>query len=302
MAEGDMEDFFSSLDLPRFVILALAGGATVIACQICIMLIAQHLTSWSSPRQQRPIICIILMVPVFAVDSYIGLLEMPGSEVGSTVLHSVKECYEAFVIAQFLVLMYGYMGVEKDKSAPLPDSMKGRKFHYSLPFSLFMGAEGDVDRRSLGFMSLWATQFVFIRPVLSVIICILELFNAYEPPLSWLFTLIFNVSVTVAVSALLMFYHTFHEELAPHNPFIKFLCIKGVVFFSFWQGMVVSGLAALGIIHEGHFPYTVTQVKEATQNFLICLEMLAFAFIFRKAFSSSEFELSRRQIEERKDK
>lgn len=37
----------------------------------------------------------------------------------------------------------------------------------------------------------------------------------------------------VAMYSLIMFYKTFRHELQPMKPLPKFLCIKGVVFFSF---------------------------------------------------------------------
>jgi hypothetical protein len=39
----------------------------------------------------------------------------------------------------------------------------------------------------------------------------------------------------MALYALVLFYHLFAKELAPHKPLAQFLCIKGIVFFSFWQ-------------------------------------------------------------------
>jgi Organic solute transporter Ostalpha len=39
------------------------------------------------------------------------------------------------------------------------------------------------------------------------------------------------------------------EPLAPYKPVPKFLCIKAVLFLSFWQGVVVAGLARLHLIH-----------------------------------------------------
>jgi hypothetical protein len=39
----------------------------------------------------------------------------------------------------------------------------------------------------------------------------------------------------VALFALLMFYLGTHDMLAPFNPLLKFILVKSVVFFTFWQ-------------------------------------------------------------------
>ena len=59
------------------------------------------------------------------------------------------------------------------------------------------------------------------------------------------------------------------------------------------QGLVIQILAATGVIHEGHFPYTVEQIEEAAQNFIICWEMLLFSFAFSWAFSAEEYNVAR---------
>jgi Organic solute transporter Ostalpha len=45
------------------------------------------------------------------------------------------------------------------------------------------------------------------------------------------------------------FYVVLKEPLTPHNPVPKFLCIKAVLFLSFWQGVIIAGLARLHLVH-----------------------------------------------------
>ena len=48
-------------------------------------------------------------------------------------------------------------------------------------------------------------------------------------------TIVYNITYSVALFALLMFYLGTHDMLAPFNPLLKFILVKSVVFFTFWQ-------------------------------------------------------------------
>ena len=59
------------------------------------------------------------------------------------------------------------------------------------------------------------------------------------------------------------------------------------------QGLAIHLLVSYGIIHAGQMPFQVRQVEEATQNFVVCIEMLFAAVAFRYAYSASEYEYLR---------
>lgn len=60
-------------------------------------LLTQHLSNWKKPAEQKAIVIIILMAPLYAGISYIGLLEFMASSTFFLFLESIKECYEALV-------------------------------------------------------------------------------------------------------------------------------------------------------------------------------------------------------------
>jgi Organic solute transporter Ostalpha len=45
----------------------------------------------------------------------------------------------------------------------------------------------------------------------------------------------YNITYSMALYALLLFYLGTHELLAPFNPLIKFILVKSVIFLTFWQ-------------------------------------------------------------------
>eukprot|EP01041_Mallomonas_annulata_P010316 gene10316-21529_t len=104
-----------------------------------------------------------------------------------------------------------------------------------------------------------AMQFVLFKPLLASLPILLELcgikyynvnvintsnnnqINWLAPKLYVIFAL--NISVAIAFYGLLSFYHATKDILAWCDPWPKFLCIKGVVFMTFWQGFAINVLS-----------------------------------------------------------
>ncbi len=57
-----------------------------------------------------------------------------------------------------------------------------------------------------------------------------------------------NVSVTLSLYCLGLFYLACEDRLRPFDPFSKFLCIKAVIFFSYWQSCLFAVLVKLNIL------------------------------------------------------
>jgi len=192
------------------------------------------------------------------------------------------------VIAKFLTLMYSYLNISISKNI-VPDEIKGREIHHSFPMTLFQPHTVRLDHRTLKQLKYWTWQFVVIRPICSILMITLTIFGLYNTWVSWAFTIILNISVSLALYSLVVFYHVFAKELEPHKPLPKFLCIKGIVFFVFWQGIVLEILAALGIIKSHHYWIDVEHIEEAIQNTLVCLEMVVFSVLQQYAYHVSPY-------------
>ncbi|XP_010458507.1 PREDICTED: transmembrane protein 184 homolog DDB_G0279555 [Camelina sativa] len=264
---------------------------TVMGAMFCVLLsmhftmqlISQHLFYWKNPKEQRAIIIIILMAPVYSINSFVGLLDAKGSKPFFMFLDAVKDCYEALVIATFLSLMYSYVNISMSAQI-IPDEYKGREIHHSFPMTLFVPRTMHLDYRTLKQLKQWTWQFCIIRPVCSFLMITLQILGIYPAWLSWIFTVVLNISVSLALYSLVKFYHVFVKELEPHKPLTKFMCVQGVVFFCFWQGIVLEILVKMGVIKSHHFWLEVEQIEEAMQNVLVCLEMIVFSVIQQYAF------------------
>jgi hypothetical protein len=83
-----------------------------------------------------------------------------------------------------------------------------------------------------------------------------------------------------ALYCLVLFYIGLKKELQPLNPVGKFVAVKAIVFFSFWQSVVIAILVNMGIISDEQImPESSDKLYliGATQDFLICIEMFIFA-------------------------
>lgn len=65
-------------------------------------------------------------------------------------------------------------------------------------------------------------------------VCVFALFSVTS---GYLYvTIIYNISVSLALYALFLFYFATRELLSPYSPVLKFFMVKSVIFLSFWQG------------------------------------------------------------------
>ena len=70
--------------------------------------------------------------------------------------------------------------------------------------------------------------------------------------------------------------------------YIQFLCIKLIIFASYWQGFFLSILVWLGVIHDVGY-YTPDNIARAIQDTLICFELPGFALAHWYAFSWRDY-------------
>ncbi|KAA0706347.1 Transmembrane protein 184B [Triplophysa tibetana] len=137
-------------------------------------------------------------------------------------------------------------------------------------------------------------QFCVVKPLMAVITLILQAFGKYRDgdfnvASGYLYiTIIYNISVSLSLYALFLFYFATRDLLEPYGPMLKFFLVKSVIFLSFWQGMLLAILEKCGAIPRINSPDV--SVGEGTvaagyQNFIICIEMFFAALALRYAFT-----------------
>ena len=146
-------------------------------------------------------------------------------------------------------------------------------------------------------------QFAILKPFTAIVALILDRWDLYnEGSLSWHYgylyiAIINNVSITISLYGLVYFYAGTQERLMPFKPLAKFLCIKGVLFFSYWQYCFFTWLVNLGVFgadtEEGQ------ELSLSMQNTLICIEILVAAIAMSIAFSANEFVVKEDKVEQK---
>jgi len=231
----------------------MAGTFTLLTCLITTFHITQHLSNFHEPVVQRKILAILWMSPVYSVTSFLSLVFPSADEY----LAVIKDFYEAYVIYTFLSFLIAVLGRGNRETAVGVLARHAEHLHtptrclnclYHPPPSTSDTAKANAVLMEC---QILAMQFVLVRPVTSMVRLVAEILmkgqTVDEDDPYWYFrtpefyiSMVTNVSVFFAFNGLLKFYHAVQEDLLWCRPLSKFLAIKGVVFITFWQGLLIA--------------------------------------------------------------
>jgi hypothetical protein len=208
-------------------------------------------------------------------------------------LDPLRDIYEAFTIYTFFQLLTNFLGGERS----LIIMMHGRKpKHHAWPLNHCLPMVDISDPHTFLAMKRGILQYAWLKPVLAVATIIMKSTGVYQegvlaPTSGYLWVgILYNVSVTVSLYSLAMFWVCMSQDLQPFRPVPKFLCIKLIIFASYWQGFFLSILQALGAIKSGVAGYgSADNLAAAIQDALICIEMPIFAVSHWYAFSWHDY-------------
>ena len=146
----------------------------------------------------------------------------------------------------------------------------------------------------LYYTQIGTLQYCVIKPILALISFILGLVGSYGngefsitrgyPYIAF----VTNASQIWAMYCLILFYLALRDDLAPIRPVPKFLVVKAVVFFTWWQSVMFAILEYEGVI-TGYDKYDAPTVETQMQDFVVTIEMVLAAVAHHFYFSYKDF-------------
>ncbi|KIL58551.1 hypothetical protein M378DRAFT_170449 [Amanita muscaria Koide BX008] len=269
-------------------VLVSAGVCTLVAVLLSAVSIYLQLKNYRKPLLQRMVVRIMIMIPIYSIASLISLFSLEAA----FVIDAIRDIYEAFVIYCFFSLLLSYLGGERS----LLILLHGRPLRRPpFPVNIFKREVDVSDPYTFLFIKRGIIQYVQIKPILAAATLILKAFGKYNEGdfranSGYLYvSVLYNVSICLALYCLAMFWLCVSEDLKPFRPVPKFLCVKGILFFSFWQSILISTLVAANVISRLG-PYTDAEhISVGLNDTLICIEMPFFALAHLYAFLYTDF-------------
>lgn len=277
-----------------------SAGFVLLTIPISLRIIVQHLTHWVAPNVQKYIVRIVWMVPIYAVESWIALR----FKFIANYLEKLRESYEAYVIFCFMYYLIALLGGDEQQIA-----YKLRKHAADIGkqswFSPLVGTK-PTGSELLRRCKLGVFQYVIVKNVVAIVAMILESQGiqhegdfSFDKPYIYQ-TFIANISQLWALYCLVVFYVATKDELSHWRPVGKFLCVKMVVFFTWWQSIFIEILFASPrgqiIANNTEDSWTVNEISKGLQDYVICIEMFFASIAFSMAFSYKDYDSYRAKV------
>lgn len=252
-----------------------SAGFVLLTIPISIRLIVMHLTHWNAPHIQKYVVRIIWMVPIYSIESWLAL-RFKGAAI---YLETLRECYEAYVILCFMYYLMALLGDEHHinnlRQKYIAAGNKGSDFgRHSWPLNYIL-TPWSTGSELLQNCKFGVFQYVLIKNIFAVMVWTMHMKGHYnENKFNWnelyLYQcMVSNASQLWALYCLVMFYYATKEELTPWRPVGKFLCVKSVVFFTWWQSITIEFLIYLShgrlFKSDGRSDWTVNEISKGLQ-------------------------------------
>jgi len=134
-------------------------------------------------------------------------------------------------------------------------------------------------------------QYSLVKPTTAIITLALYGTSRLKTSAIFWIAVINNASVSIALYYLIAFYQAAksNASFVCAKPFAKFMSVKLIVFFVFWQSLFISTLSAFGWIKSSK---TDDREELATgfSDFLICVEMAIMSICHCMIYSASEHQ------------
>jgi hypothetical protein len=284
----------------RRVDLAAVDSAAVMVLGTVILstrLVYLHLTHWYMPDVQKYVVRILWMVPLYAIQSWLSLR----FHHVRIYFDTARDLYEAYVIASFLYYLIELLGgqdhlVQMLQAKQVHDQQHHHLGQHVFPLNLVL-QPWEMGMEFMMQCKHGVLQYVVLKAVSTFVIFACESLGLYgEGEFEWnraypYLSFILNVSVMYALYCLVKLFHAVNDELRyprDWHPLGKFLAVKGVVFFTWWQGIIIFYLRAHGIIRNVG-SWTGEEVANGLIDYCICIEMVLFAIGHYYVFTWKEY-------------
>ncbi|XP_057729895.1 protein LAZ1 homolog 1 isoform X1 [Arachis stenosperma] len=283
----------------------------LVALVLSTYLIFEHLAAYNQPEEQKFLIGLILMIPVYSLESFLSLLDSSAA----FNCEIIRDCYEAFALYCFERYLIASLGGE-DKTiefmegkSPTDSNTPLLKEEYAYgvvehPFPLncclrdwYLGPD-FYQSVKIGIVQYVCRILMILKMICALLAMILQAFGVYgEGKFEWKYgypylASILNFSQTWALYCLVQFYTVTKDKLEPIKPLAKFLTFKSIIFLTWWQGVAVAFLFSMGAFKGA----LAQELKTRIQDYIICIEMGIAAVVHLYVFPATPYKRGERCV------
>ncbi|KAM7507857.1 hypothetical protein LguiA_018310 [Lonicera macranthoides] len=278
----------------------------LVALILSMYLLFGHLAAYNQPEEQKFLIGLILMVPVYAVESFISLLDSNAA----FNCEIIRDCYEAFALycfERYLIACLGgedntieYLESQSLTSSSIPlleESYAYGVVEHPFPLNCLL-KDWHLGPDFYQAVKIGIVQYMILKLICALLAMIFEFFGVYgEGKFEWRYAypylaVVLNFSQSWALYCLVQFYSVTKDKLAPIKPLAKFLTFKSIVFLTWWQGVAVAFLFSVGAFKGS----LAQELKTRIQDYIICIEMGIAAVVHLHVFPAVPYKRGERCV------